>query len=171
MQWIMSCYQTSTLLLETGISVRMLNFKRQERGVENQTGRTWIEVKNEVHSFIVGDQDHPQMIEIHTELQRLSGLMHDVGYVPDTKFVLHNEEEEEKVFQLCHHSVKLAIALGLINTAPGTPLRIIKNLWVCEDCHTSTKFISKIVGRAIMVRGANHFHHFEDGVCSCLDYW
>jgi pentatricopeptide repeat protein len=142
-----------------------VELKRQERGVENQTGHTWIEVKNEVHSFIAGDQDHPQMIEIHTELQRLSGLMHDVGYVPDTKFVLHNEEEEEKVFQLSHHSVKLAIALGLVNTAPGTPLRIIRNLRVCEDCHTSTKFISKIVGRAIMVRDANHFHHFEDGVC------
>ncbi|CAK9253966.1 unnamed protein product [Sphagnum jensenii] len=99
-----------------------VELKRQERGVENQTGRTWIEVKNEVHSFIAGNQDHPPMIEIHTELQRLLGLMHDVGYVPDTKFVLHNEEEEEKVFQLCHHSVKLAIALGLINTAPGTPL-------------------------------------------------
>jgi pentatricopeptide repeat protein len=148
-----------------------VELKRQERGVENQTGRTWIEVKNEVHSFIAGDQDHPQMIEIHAELQRLSGLMHDVGYMPDTKFVLHNEEEEEKVFQLCHHSVKLAIALGLINTAPGTPLRIIKNLWVCEDCHTSANFISKIVGRAIMVRDANHFQHFQDGVCSCLDYW
>ncbi|CAK9213816.1 unnamed protein product [Sphagnum troendelagicum] len=148
-----------------------VELQRQERGVENQTGRTWIEVKNEVHSFIAGNQDHPQMIEIHTELQRLSGLMHDLGYVPDTKFVLHNEEEEEKVFQLCHHSVKLAIALGLINTAPGTPLRIIKNLQVCEDCHTSTKFISKIVGRAIMVRDANRFHHFEDDVCSCLDYW
>ncbi|CAM6020096.1 unnamed protein product [Sphagnum balticum] len=28
-----------------------------------------------------------------------------------------------------------------------------------------------MVGRAIMVRDANHFHHFEDGVCSCMDYW
>ncbi|CAM6061095.1 unnamed protein product [Sphagnum tenellum] len=42
---------------------------------------------------------------------------------------------------------------------------------VCEDCHTSTKFISKIVRRAIMVRDTNHFHHFEDCVCSCMDYW
>jgi hypothetical protein len=25
------------------------------------------------------DQDHTQMIEIHAELQRLSGLMHDAG--------------------------------------------------------------------------------------------
>ncbi|CAK9275783.1 unnamed protein product [Sphagnum jensenii] len=49
---------------------------------------------------------------IHTDLQRLSGLMHDVGYVPCTRFVLHVVEEEELVFQLCHHSKKLAIALG-----------------------------------------------------------
>ncbi|KAH8956155.1 hypothetical protein BDL97_07G024500 [Sphagnum fallax] len=49
---------------------------------------------------------------IHTALQRLSGLMHDVGYVPCTRFVLHVVEEEELVFQLCHLSEKLAIALG-----------------------------------------------------------
>jgi hypothetical protein len=93
------------------------------------------------------------------------------GYVPCTEFVLDDVEEEEKLFHLCHHSEKLAIAFGLINTACGTPLRIRKNLRICKDCHTSTKFISKIVGRAIMVRDANRFHHFEDGVCSCMDYW
>jgi hypothetical protein len=60
---------------------------------------------------------------------------------------------------------------GLINTAPGSPLRIRINLWVCEDCHSSKCSFQKIVGRAIMVRGANRFHHFEGGVCSCMDYW
>jgi hypothetical protein len=128
-------------------------------------------VNNEVHTFVVDDQDHPQMIKIQAELKRLSLLMHNAGYVPCTKFVLHDVEEEHKVFHLCHHSEKLAISFGLINTAPGTPLRIRKNLRVCEDCHTSTKFISKIVGRTIMVRDANRFHQFEDGVCSCMDYW
>ncbi|CAK9272935.1 unnamed protein product [Sphagnum jensenii] len=114
---------------------------------------------------------HPQVIKIHAELKRLSSLMHDAGYVPDTKFVLHDVEEEEKVFHLCHHSEKLAIAFGLMSTDPGTPLRIVKNLRVCEDCHTSTKFISKIVRRKIIVRDVNRFHHFENGVCSCKDYW
>jgi hypothetical protein len=33
--------------------------------------------------FVVEDQDHPQMIEIRAELERSSGIMHDV-------------EEEEK---------------------------------------------------------------------------
>ncbi len=124
-----------------------------------------------VHTFVVDDQIHPQMIKISAELKRLSGLMHDAGYVPDTKFVLHDMEEEENVFHLCHQSEKLAIAFGLMSTDPGTPLRIVKNLQVCEDCHTSTKFISKIVKRKIIVRDANRFHHFENGVRSCRDYW
>jgi hypothetical protein len=111
------------------------------------------------------------MIEICAELNRLSWLMCGVGYVPYTKLVLHDVEEEEKVFHLCHHSEKLAITFGIIKTAPGTPLGIIKNMWVCEDCLSSRKLISKIVERAIMVRDANHFHHIEDGVCSCMDYW
>jgi pentatricopeptide repeat protein len=145
--------------------------QRKEKGVKKQPGRTWIEVNNEVHTFVVDDQDHPQMPEIHAELQRLSGHMHDAGYRTCKKFIMHDVDEEEKVFRLCHHSEKLAIAFGLINSAPGTPLRIRKNLRVCEDCHTSTKFISKIAGRTIMVRDANRFHHFEDGVCSCRDYW
>ncbi len=36
-------------------------------------------MNNEVHMFEEEDQDHTQMIEIHAELQRLSGLMHDAG--------------------------------------------------------------------------------------------
>ncbi|CAK9218943.1 unnamed protein product [Sphagnum troendelagicum] len=92
--------------------------QRKERGAKKQPGRTWIEVNNEVHTFVAQDQDHPQMIEIHAELQRLSGLMHNAGYVPCTEFVLDDVEEEEKVSHLCHHSEKLAIAFGLINTAP-----------------------------------------------------
>jgi hypothetical protein len=42
--------------------------------------------------------------------------------MPCMKFVLHDVEEEEQVFHLCHHSEKLSIAFGLINTAPSTPL-------------------------------------------------
>ncbi|CAK9881534.1 unnamed protein product [Sphagnum jensenii] len=60
------------------------------------------------------------MIEICAELRRLSGLMYDAEYVPYIlKFVLHDVEEEEKVFHLCHRSKKLAVEFGLINTAPA----------------------------------------------------
>ncbi len=78
-------------------------------------------MNNEVHMFVVKDQGHPQMIEIHAQLQRLSGLMQDVGYVPHGKIVLHVVEEEQ-LFHWCQQSEKLAIAFGLINTAPASPI-------------------------------------------------
>ncbi len=58
---------------------------RLERGIRRQKGRTWIEVNNEVHTF-VDDQEHPQINEIHAELKRLSVQMKDAGYVPDITF-------------------------------------------------------------------------------------
>lgn len=64
----------------------------------------------------------------------------------------------------------LAIAFGLISTPPSTPLWIFKNLWVCGDCHTPTKFIGKLVGRTIVTRDATHIHYFENGLCSCRGY-
>eukprot|EP01018_Ginkgo_biloba_P013352 Gb_31457 [translate_table: standard] len=141
------------------------------RGVKKEPGCSWIEVKNQVHSFLVEDSSHPQAYEIYAKLDELTEQMEKEGYVPDTNFVLHDVEQEQKEQSLSYHSERLAIAFGLISTPPGTPIRIIKNLRVCGDCHTATKFISKIVGREIVVRDANRFHHFKGGLCSCGDYW
>jgi hypothetical protein len=42
--------------------------------------------------------------------------MHNAGYVPSTKFVLHDvAEEEEKVFHLCHHAKKLVTSFDKLN--------------------------------------------------------
>jgi hypothetical protein len=120
---------------------------------------------------VVDDQDHPEIDESCAKLKRLSGEMKNMGYVSDTKFVLRDVDEEERHLHLCYHSEKLAIAFGLISMPPGIVLHILKNLHVCGDCHTSIKFIEKIVGRLIIVRGANRFHRFEDSICSCRDYW
>jgi hypothetical protein len=62
---------------------------------------------------------------------------------------------------MCHHSEKkLAIAFGLISMPPVIPVRIIKNLQVCADCPTSTKFSAKIVRTAITVRDASFWMVF-----------
>jgi hypothetical protein len=53
--------------------------------VKKQPSHTWIEVNNEEHTFIVNDQNHPQ-IETFTELEIVE-IMHDV---PAMKFVLHD---------------------------------------------------------------------------------
>eukprot|EP01018_Ginkgo_biloba_P030321 Gb_23084 [translate_table: standard] len=139
--------------------------------VKKSPGCSWIEVENKVHTFLVGDRSHTQSEKIYAMLETLAGQMKDSGYVPNTRFVLHNLDEQEKEGILSSHSEKLAIAFGLMNTCPGTPIRIVKNLRMCGDCHIAIKFISKVVGREIIVRDANRFHHFQDGLCSCDDYW
>jgi pentatricopeptide repeat protein len=143
----------------------------KERKVKKNAGWSWIEVNNHLYTFHVGDRTIPQIDKIYAKLETLSGQMKEAGYMPDTNFALHDVEEEQKENILGYHSEKLAIAFVLINTPPGTPIRIIKNLRVCGDCHSATKFISKIVAREIVVRDANRFHHFRDGQCSCGDYW
>eukprot|EP01018_Ginkgo_biloba_P014954 Gb_36806 [translate_table: standard] len=143
----------------------------KERGAKKEPGLSWIEVRNRVHSFVVGDKSHPQADEIYDKLEELIQQMKRSGYMPDKNFVLHDVEEEHKEQLVFHHSEKLAISFGLISTHPGTTIQIFKNLRVCGDCHTATKFISKIVGRELVVRDANRFHHFKDGMCSCGDYW
>lgn len=94
-----------------------------------------------------------------------------MGFVADTESVLHDLDNEVKEQILRHHSEKLAIAFGLINTPENTTLRIMKNLRVCNDCHSAIKFISSLVGREIIVRDTTRFHHFKGGSCSCRDYW
>eukprot|EP01018_Ginkgo_biloba_P004002 Gb_27891 [translate_table: standard] len=151
--------------------VENVRMTMKERGLKKKPGCSWIEVKNIVHVFLVADRSHPQAEKIYSVLQSLDRDMKEAGYVPDTNFVLRDVEEELKENILCGHSEKLAIAFGLINTCPGAPIRITKNLRVCGDCHSATKFISKIAEREIIVRDANRFHHFKDGLCSCQDYW
>ncbi|XP_047311778.1 pentatricopeptide repeat-containing protein At4g21065-like [Impatiens glandulifera] len=142
-----------------------------DRGLKKSVARSWIEVRNSVHSFLSGDVSHPLSDEIYAELDRLEGLMAAAGYVPNTSQVFHDVEDDEKTRLVCGHSERLAIAYGLISTPPGSRLLISKNLRVCEDCHVAIKFISKIKGREITVRDVNRYHHFKDGLCSCGDYW
>eukprot|EP01018_Ginkgo_biloba_P028611 Gb_18166 [translate_table: standard] len=142
-----------------------------DRGVKKDRGLSWIKVGNKVHVFGVADSAHPQTEEIYAKLEELIRQIKEAGYKPNTNFVLHDVEQEQKVHSLLHHSEKLAISFGLISTPASTPIRIFKNLRVCGDCHTAIKFISKSVAREIVVRDANRFHHFKDGRCSCGDYW
>ncbi|KAH7661954.1 TPR-like protein [Dioscorea alata] len=145
--------------------------KMKELGVKKEPGYSWIEVGDQVHQFRAGDSLHPQSAEVHAFLEKLWSKMRKEGYVPDTSCVLHNVDEDEKELLLCGHSEKLAIAFGILNTAPGTPIRVAKNLRVCNDCHTASKYISKIEGRDIILRDVRRFHHFRNGSCSCGDYW
>lgn len=142
-----------------------------QRRLKKVPGWTWIEVDNQIHQFSVGDGTHPRSKDIYGMLKTLSKKLELAGYVPDTNFVLHDVDEEVKLGILSTHSEKLAIAFGLIATPEGTPIRIMKNLRVCGDCHSFSNYVSAVTKRVIIVRDANRFHHFEGGACSCGDYW
>ncbi|KAJ6327497.1 hypothetical protein OIU78_014378 [Salix suchowensis] len=77
--------------------------------------------------------------------------------------------ETSKADIFCGHSERQAIAYSLINSPPGMPIWVTKNLYMCQSCHSIVKFISKRVRREISVRDTEQFHHFKDGLCSCGD--
>ncbi|KAJ4973686.1 hypothetical protein NE237_006860 [Protea cynaroides] len=143
----------------------------RDMGLKPMKAYSWIEVRNKFHVFGVGDVSHPRSGSIYDELQ---GLMKKIeeqeGYVPHSDFSLHDVDEERECIPI-GHSEMLAISFGLISTQGRATIRVTKNLRVCCNCHNSAKFISKIVGREIILKDPNLFHHFKDGFCSCGDFW
>ncbi|KAH7651163.1 Tetratricopeptide-like helical domain-containing protein [Dioscorea alata] len=140
-------------------------------GRRKTPGCSSIELDGMFHQFFVGDKSHPQTKQIYLFLEEMYTKLKMAGYAPEIGEVLLDIDGEDRETVLSRHSEKLAIAFALMNTPPGTPIRIVKNLRVCGDCHHATKFISKVYGRVIIVRDRIRFHHFEDGLCSCKDYW
>ncbi|CAM6129887.1 unnamed protein product [Calypogeia fissa] len=151
--------------------VSLVRTMMQKRGVRKEPGRSWIEVDNKLHEFVVGDTSHPEAKAIYAELNKLTEELKAEGYIPDTQLVLQNIDEEDKELALCSHSERLAIVYGLMHIPRGNPIRVVKNLRVCSDCHAATKLITKVTEREIITRDASRFHHFKDGMCSCGDYW
>ncbi|KAI3864445.1 hypothetical protein MKW92_043733 [Papaver armeniacum] len=148
--------------------------KMRDKRVQKSPGRSWIEVNRVFHTFVAEDSSHTQIREIHKFLEEMLGKMKLAGYVPDVRWALVKDEgarEGEKEVMLGHHSEKLAVAFGLISTPDGEPLKVWKNLRICGDCHNAIKFISAIVKREITVRDTYRFHCFNEGKCSCGDYW
>lgn len=143
----------------------------RERNIKKEPGASWLDIRNDIHVFLSEGSNHPESIQIYKKVQQLLALIKPLGYVPNIASVLHDVEDEQKEGYLSYHSEKLALAYGLMKIPSPAPIRIIKNLRMCDDCHTAVKLISKVTNRLIIVRDANRFHHFRDGSCTCLDHW
>ncbi|WOK95794.1 hypothetical protein Cni_G04501 [Canna indica] len=144
----------------------------RERGLEVDPGCSWVEVKGAVHAFLSSDESHPQIKEIYAVLNGLYERINAAGLTsPEDESV--DEIEASKFDIFCGHSERLAVAFGLINTTPGMPIWVTKNLFMCQSCHSLLKSTSKILRREITVRDTEQFHQFKDGSCSCGDegYW
>ncbi|KAL3818883.1 hypothetical protein ACJIZ3_004788 [Penstemon smallii] len=134
----------------------------KDRKVKKEQGISWVQIKSEVHIFGAEDSIHPQRDEIYPKMDKIWEEIKKMGFEPDLASVLHDLDQELKEQILKHHSEKLAIAFALMNTPDNTSIRIMKNLRVCNDCHSAIKFISKLVDREIIVRDATRFHHFKN---------
>lgn len=152
-------------------SAEKMRHMMKEKGVKKPPGYSLIEIEGRVHMFTIGDEAHPEIKNIERMWEEIVQKIRLAGYTGNTAEALFDVDEEEKESSLYRHSEKLAIAFGIIKTKSGMPIRIVKNLRVCEDCHTATKLISKVFDRELIVRDRNRFHHFRDGTCSCMDYW
>ena len=152
--------------------VNYLRKLMKDKGVVKVPGCSSVEVNNVVHEFFSGEGVQSVSTDLHRALDKLVKELKLVGYVPDISLVFHADmEDEDKEITLRYHSEKLAIAFGLLNSPPGTKIRVVKNLRVCGDCHSAAKLISLIFDREIILRDVQRFHHFKDGKCSCGDYW
>ncbi|XP_073283237.1 putative pentatricopeptide repeat-containing protein At5g52630 [Primulina huaijiensis] len=144
-----------------------------DRRLRKEIGRSWIEVQGSICVFFAGDTRHPRKDEIYTKLTELMDEIENLGYVPILDEMLHEVDAEEKRASLWHHSEKLAVAFGLLGgvTPPGKPLRIVKNLRICKDCHEAFRYISTVTKREIIVRDAHRYHRFSNGTCNCGNIW
>lgn len=143
----------------------------RERIRKNNRECSWIEIKGKVNIFVTGDKDNPEGEKIETLLKKLRMEMKQKGVSVKLKHGLVNEDEMEKEGVVCGHSEMLAMGFGILKLPPGKTIRVTKNLRICGDCHEMAKFISKNVGRQIVLRDSNRFHHFKDGFCSCRGSW
>ncbi|XP_027162690.1 pentatricopeptide repeat-containing protein At2g33760 [Coffea eugenioides] len=151
--------------------VEMVRNAMISKELKKPVGYSIIEIDQKAHLFSTGGMPHPESMAILQFLDELVQQIKAAGYVPVSEAIMHELEEEEKECALRYHSEKFAVAFGLLKTRQGVPIRIVKNLRICEDCHMAIKYISLVSKREICVRDKLRFHHFKDGSCSCKDFW
>ncbi|XP_020529876.1 pentatricopeptide repeat-containing protein At3g62890-like [Amborella trichopoda] len=133
----------------------------KSKGIKKTPGCSLMEVDGIVHEFFMGDKSHPKTNEIHSKLEEIMNEIKWVGYVGSTREVALDLDEEGKEHALYVHSERLAIAFCLLSTSHGLPIRVVKNLRICADCHVAVKLMSQVYNREIIVRDRSRFHHLN----------
>ncbi|KAK8925858.1 Pentatricopeptide repeat-containing protein [Platanthera zijinensis] len=116
-----------------------------EGGIKKEPGCSSIEMDGIVHEFVAGDTSHPKSKEIYKKLEEVERRISSIGYEFDPmQAPMVAGKDSVKRDSLRLHSERLAMAFGLLNASPGVPIRILKNLRVCGDCHNAAKLISQV---------------------------
>jgi tetratricopeptide (TPR) repeat protein len=147
-------------------------------GIVKFPGISWTETNDgEIHEFIAHDIRHKQTKEIYEELKRISDEIKQDGYISDERWITSDRGFNEYMNPLHSHSERLALAYQLylrrnqLNNN-NEPIQITKNLRICGDCHEIFKRITRIhQGLIILARDRTRQHKFQQGKCSCNDYF
>ncbi|KAE8733897.1 Phosphatase-related [Hibiscus syriacus] len=115
----------------------------REKQLRKNPSQSWVEIRNKLHLFVAGERSHPQTNEIYEKIKSFEAEFINHGYLR------HGMRARDSY----HHSEKLAVAFGLVNTPSKAPIHIIKNNSICRDCHSFLKFVAHLVDREIIVRG------------------
>lgn len=166
---------TSYYILLANIYAEAEKWEEVKKMREKNTGCSWIEIKGKVDVFVSGDNFFPEAKRIQAFLKRMKKKMkEEEGYSSRVKYGLikaaNDDDREKEIISACGHSEKLAMAFGIMKLPRGKVIRVTKNIRVCGDCHEMAKFMSKSLGREIVLRDSNRFHYFRHGSCSCRDY-
>ncbi|XVF09958.1 hypothetical protein REPUB_Repub07fG0142300 [Reevesia pubescens] len=129
----------------------------REKWMRRNPSQSWLEIRNKVHLFVAGERSHPQIDEIYEKIESFEAEFKKHGYL----------YQGMGIGESYHHSEKLAVAFGILNTPSKTPIHIIKNNSICRDCHNFIKFVTHLVDKEIIVREGNRLHSFRKGECSC----
>ena len=154
-------------------NVHSIRYEMKRNGVYKEPGCSWVEVRDSSFVFYAGDVSScARGSEVGSLLRELGRRMKERGYVGGSAGLVSVDVEEEAKEEIVGlHSERLALAFGLISIPKGVTIRVMKNLRMCRDCHEAFKLISEIVERDFVVRDVNRFHHFENGSCTCRDFW
>lgn len=142
----------------------------KEEKLEKLKDWSWISIKDKVYSFKPNDKLHPQNVDVYKSLDNLIDQAKSLGYESLETLMVTDEDEEKASSSFHYHSEKLAVAFGLLNTPSAAPIRVIKNVIMCRDCHNFVKIISLLTAREITIRDSKRLHKIVNGQCSCGDF-
>ncbi|KAG6653559.1 pentatricopeptide repeat-containing protein At4g35130, chloroplastic [Carya illinoinensis] len=142
-----------------------------KEGLERTKACSVVENNGKTCRFINEDRFHAETNMIYDVLDTITRKIGEDIYVHSVSKFRPSELGKRRANSSQKHSVRLAIAFGLISTKLGSPVLVRKNTRICEACHSAAKKISEFTRREIIVGDSKVFHHFRDGHCSCKDYW
>lgn len=139
-------------------------------------GISWTEtVDGKIHEFLAHDTRHEQTKEIYHELKLVSEQLKQDGYINDQRWITSDRGFNEDINPLDSHSERLALAYQLYLRKRNLhiePIQITKNLRICGDCHEIFKRLTRINQELIiLMRDRTRQHKFQQGKCSCNDYF